>query len=467
MSYPLHLAHADYDPALGRWPVLSYSGSKSTILVGASGIGKFIRSIARTLLTYPGSCIVLDPKGEAAAVTARYRARIGKVVVFNPFNELAFIPWLRSDNFNPVAALDPASPNFSRDTAAIGNAAIMQSRGDNAYFTSGSRRVTVGLTEFMRCCNPRYGLVEVHDALHLGPEDWRGLMRHLAESPSPNARDLAALFGHDKLPKSLEEQLNDARTQLSEFLSVQPIRTFLSGASDFVWPDLKREVITVYIVMPGRDAKDFARLTRLILSSAMGALLAPPRGEVLFIMDELATALGDQELSIIETGFNQGRGFGLRCQAVLQSWAQAKDIWGERTEAVASGAGVMQWMRPNDPVSAKRIADRAGMRDARIVTFSESGGVSTTERGSSESSGWSVNAARQSVPLLRPEDLYGMPDDRQVIYVEGQSRPIFAWGVDYFNPMAGLQGRYDPNPYAPGYVPPSLSDVPVQRIQAR
>ena len=150
----------------------------------------------------------------------------------------------------------------------------------------------------------------------------------------------------------------------------------------------------------------------------------------------------------------------------LTSWAQAKNIWGERTEAVASGAGVMQWMRPNDSVSAQRIADRAGMREARIVTASESGGVSTTERGSSMSSGWSVNAARQSVPLLRPEDLYGMPADRQVIYVEGQSRPIFAWGVDYFNPVAGLHGRYDPNPYAPGYVPPLL-DVSFRLTQAR
>ena len=72
------------------------------------------------------------------------------------------------------------------------------------------------------------------------------------------------------------------------------------------------------------------------------------------------------------------------------------------------------------------------------------------------------------MPLIRPEDLYGMPDDRQVIYVEGLSRPIYAWGVDYFHPMAGLQGRYDPNPYAPGYVPPSLLHAPVvRRIQAR
>ena len=54
-----------------------------------------------------------------------------------------------------------------------------------------------------------------------------------------------------------------------------------------------------------------------------------------------------------------------------------------------------------------------------------------------------------------------------MIYVEGQSRPIFAWGVDYFHPMAGLQGRYDPNPYAPGYVPPPLLNRSFPLIQAR
>ena len=54
------------------------------------------------------SIVVIDPKGELAAVTAAYRRTVGDVVMLNPFNVLG----LGSAGFNPLAMLDPKSPEF-------------------------------------------------------------------------------------------------------------------------------------------------------------------------------------------------------------------------------------------------------------------------------------------------------------------------------------------------------------------
>src|ERR1700733_13786472 len=56
----------------------------------------------------PISIISIDPKGQNAAVTARYRKKISDLVFINPQNLLG----LGSSGFNPLARLDPASPQF-------------------------------------------------------------------------------------------------------------------------------------------------------------------------------------------------------------------------------------------------------------------------------------------------------------------------------------------------------------------
>src|ERR1700691_2966336 len=61
--------------------------------LGAGGRGKETLSI-----------ISIDPKGQNAAVTARWRRRVSDVVFINPLNLLG----LGSSGFNPLARLDPA-----------------------------------------------------------------------------------------------------------------------------------------------------------------------------------------------------------------------------------------------------------------------------------------------------------------------------------------------------------------------
>ena len=54
------------------------------------------------MLQYPGSALVIDPKGENARITARARARFGPVFVLDPFK----VSGQLGAAFNPLAHLD-------------------------------------------------------------------------------------------------------------------------------------------------------------------------------------------------------------------------------------------------------------------------------------------------------------------------------------------------------------------------
>jgi type IV secretion system protein VirD4 len=73
------------------------------------------------------SIVVIDPKGELAAVTAPHRRKLGRVVILNPFGVLTDIPGyddLVSEGFNPLARLDPSSDSFITEAAQLADAMI-------------------------------------------------------------------------------------------------------------------------------------------------------------------------------------------------------------------------------------------------------------------------------------------------------------------------------------------------------
>ena len=56
------------------------------LVLGPNGSGKGTRLLIPALLQMSGrSVVVIDPKGELAAVTAAWRRTVGDVVVLNPF----------------------------------------------------------------------------------------------------------------------------------------------------------------------------------------------------------------------------------------------------------------------------------------------------------------------------------------------------------------------------------------------
>lgn len=67
-------------------PVLLSSGGH-VATIAPTGTGKGVSAVIPNLLHYQGQAVVVDPKGENFAVTAKYRESLGQdIVLFDPFN---------------------------------------------------------------------------------------------------------------------------------------------------------------------------------------------------------------------------------------------------------------------------------------------------------------------------------------------------------------------------------------------
>src|ERR1700680_2661568 len=90
-----------FNPDRGTFP--SYTDNRHLATVGATRSGKGATVIVQALLEIPHSVIVLDPKAQTAAITARRRREIGEVFALNPFGLHRGAPWhLPRHRYNPL-----------------------------------------------------------------------------------------------------------------------------------------------------------------------------------------------------------------------------------------------------------------------------------------------------------------------------------------------------------------------------
>src|SRR3984957_1235280 len=82
---------------LGRWHdhYLRHDGPEHVLCFAPTRSGKGVGLVVPTLLTWPGSAIVHDIKGENWGLTSGWRARFGRVLLFDPTN-------LSSAAYNPL-----------------------------------------------------------------------------------------------------------------------------------------------------------------------------------------------------------------------------------------------------------------------------------------------------------------------------------------------------------------------------
>jgi len=93
-------------------------GESSMMLIAPARSGKFTDILAPMLFDWEGSCIVLDPKGQLASVTAYHRQKRLRqnVIILNPFNEWPeFIGDIPHSGFNPL--ISTRSQKISARTA--------------------------------------------------------------------------------------------------------------------------------------------------------------------------------------------------------------------------------------------------------------------------------------------------------------------------------------------------------------
>ncbi|WP_394155811.1 type IV secretory system conjugative DNA transfer family protein [Loktanella salsilacus] len=139
------------------------------VTIAGTGTGKGVSQVIPTALTYPGSMVIVDIKGEIAAVTARARCEMGqKVVTLDPFGG-------SPHSLNPMEAIDPLSPDAYDQAKRI--AAMMRSGAvpDDPFWEDVSEMIIAGTILFLATHIP-----QEERALPLLHRMW-GVADHLEE----------------------------------------------------------------------------------------------------------------------------------------------------------------------------------------------------------------------------------------------------------------------------------------------
>jgi type IV secretion system protein VirD4 len=428
-----------------------YTGKKHLITIGPNGSGKGVSLIVPNVATLPRSMLVIDPKGEVAAITAKKRAQFGKVVMLNPFQLLVdggARPYMKSDGFNPLAALDPDSLYFPDDANGIADA-LIKVEGSDPHWAKSAQSLFSALVMY-ECIKAKEegrapSLVNTHDMLtqpYMRNSEGKpvGLLKTLIEMQAVPYAPLLAKIGRFLESTRETQSIHSSAINQLEFLSSPAIADDLTprGGRAFSFADMRREITTVYLILPAYFLTSHSGWLRLIIVSALRALMRDigdgSLASVLFLLDEFAQ-LG--HLQPIEDAMGISRGYGIQLWPILQDLNQLKDLYDKRWQTFLGARGALTAFRAQDHFTATELSKLTGEKTEMIENYSEG-------RDGRQQRNWSLRA----LPLVPPQELLTLDADKTLAFVDPLAMPFMAKMTPYYKlPMAaGL----DANPYFKG-----------------
>lgn len=430
-------------------PLQYPTGEAHGLLCSPTRGGKFRDIIAQILLSFEGSCFVIDPKGQAAAVTARYRRDVLKqeVHVLNPFKILPdYIGKIHHATYDPVQSkLDPKSDNFAADADTLMEGLMPYGQTQDYHWIDSARQLGSGIAMYLRevqaftrseekVFSLPHVYAEIADVhLHNFCED--ALASQASEFTKYRLSRFSEPAGDNREVRSI---ISSAITKLT-FVANKAIANNMTGSTiDF--DQMKHHPMTVYVILPGRYIAPYATWMRTITNAWADACLQEGRGSVpvLGILDEFRTAVGN--LNAINTLNALGAGYGCQLLTVIQDLNQLKELYPRSWETHLAGSGFQIFFGPRDWTTSDYISSMMGMEERKKFSQSFGERVDVSETSLEQKS-------------LLPEQIRNMASDQMLVFPMGMTalrRPYYE--DPEFNGSKG-QKRYDDDPYHPGPTP--------------
>jgi type IV secretion system protein VirD4 len=245
----------------------------------------------------------------------------------------------------------------------------------------------------------------------------------------------------ERSEKGRNDVLSTAR-ESTEFLDSAGIRRVVDGPSSFQASDLKKRVVSVFVVLPPSRLGTYDKWLRMVIGSTVLGVtesIAKPAHPVLFMLDEFAQ-LG--YLRPVRDALGLMAGYGLCIWPVVQDLNQLRELYGPTWETFISAAESAQYFNINDQFTAEHVSKTLGQRTVKIQTASQSSGTSTSDSKTSETSGESSSTGFVGAPLLRPDQLVSeVPNDKMIVTLQG-GRPATLSKVRYYADSE-FQGLWD------------------------
>ena len=349
----------DSAPAGREVPVL-YEGDSHLMTFAPTGSGKGRGMVIPTLLTYEGSCVVIDPKGENYAVTARRRREMGQqVVVLDPFGR-ATRGRGESDGFNPLDIFNLPGTIVDADSLMIAwQVAAGNAFARDPFWDNSGTGLLFGLIAHVVTGHPPEERTLNKVLEYLYTDDVVYNLAVLLDSKKvvcPQAyKEIAAFLGlpeRDTRPSVLATVLSGVKA-----LNTERVERSLARSTFDLGDLLEGKPITVYLCLPPEKLVSHKALLRLWVASLMTTILRReerPEKQTLFILDECAQ-LGNMPL--LEQAVTLLRGYGLQVWTLWQDFEQVKANYPNGYMTLVNNSAVLQAFGVGSMLMAKQLAE--------------------------------------------------------------------------------------------------------------
>ncbi|MEK9986132.1 MAG: type IV secretory system conjugative DNA transfer family protein, partial [Opitutae bacterium] len=427
--------------------LLRFDGSGHLLTVAGSGSGKSISVAIPNALSWTGSLVAHDPKGELARLCSRQRRNMGRnVAVIDPADPT-------SDTINLLETLDPTDSNLLEDAETI--VSWLRTDGgsnnkeDNYFADEGAKLVRTLL--WATICAPREHepaptLREVRRVITSG--DITSVLFKLSKTGKEFAFGAVGQYARELMDIADNSDRQWAgivghASQMTYWLSTPNLARIVCG-DEVLGPsvslrDFSEGNLDIFICIPIMTLDATPEPARLLIGSLLREKYRNKAGaqaeKTLFLLDEMPRL---KRMSVLETARDFGRSSGVVLWSIIQDLGQLElyyDKFGR--QSWFENAQIKTFFGIGDFENEELLSN---MLDKETRTFS-SVSNSSQERGNRAQTDASQTTGRR---LMTPNEIMtmrldenGIPDE-QLMFIRG--RPPLKCGMAKYFRRTDLNG---------------------------
>ena len=482
--------HGDKGVFLGQLQgeYLRHDGPEHVMAFAPTRSGKGVGLVVPTLLSWTGSAIIHDIKGENWQLTAGWRATFSHCLLFNPTDP-------HSARYNPLLEVRRGE-NEVRDVQNIADILVDPEGAleQRSHWDKTSHSLLVGAILHVLYAEEEKTLARVATFLSDPQRSFVATLKrmmatnHLGTKDKPQVHPVIASAAREVLNKSENERSGVLSTAMS-FLGLyrDPVVAQVTSSSDWRIADLMEaaQPVSLYLVIPPSDISRTKPLVRLLLNQIGRRLTESVDGEdhraatntpvkqmpkrsLLMMLDEFP-ALG--RLDFFETALAFMASYGIRAFLIAQGLNQISKAYGENN-AILDNCHVRVAFATNDERTAKRISDALGTATEQRAMRNYAGHRLSPWLGH-------VMVSRQETArqLLTPGEVMQLSPNEEIVMLSGVA-PIKAKKLRYYEdrnfsarvlpaPRLGGSGIYGDRPNPRGNDWGGSALTPDARLKAR
>ncbi len=353
-------------PAVGEGAI-TYTGDSHLMTIAPTGSGKGRSVIIPNLLHYKGPVIVVDPKGENYAVTARRRKEMGhRVIVLDPFRVME----KESDGLNPFDIFTLENSDIDTDSQMI---AELLSEGNkfakDPFWDLSSCGLYSGIIAYIVSALEQkdWNMNKLRDTLMNDDVDYHlaVVLETLGKKISRMAYQEIASFLQMPEKETRPSVRAVAASYLKAFTS-DKVASTLQKSSFSLQEVVNGDPLSIYIIIPPDKLKSHRAILKLWVGTLMKAITSRkeiPRYRTLFILDECGQ-LGS--FPFLETAITLLRGYGLQTWTFWQDLSQLRKLYEIEWSTMVNNCAVLQIFGTKNYRVATEFSDMVGVETEQV-----------------------------------------------------------------------------------------------------